>query len=474
MPLNEHTVLVVDDDEMFCELIELWFSEEGYAVETCSSGEACIKRLEALIPSVICLDLGLPGISGLETLQHILARAPSLPVIMLTANDNVEQVVSAMRLGAHDYVPKPVDETKLLLTVRNAITQQSMRLRLRQLERESTGAYDDIVGRSPAMQSLFLQLDRIGDSRVTVLIQGESGTGKELVARVLHKQSHREGPFVALNCAAIPEHLIESELFGHERGAFTGATERRKGCFEAADGGTIFLDEVAELDPALQAKLLRVLQERTFTRVGGSQEIRSDFRLIAATHRDLIELVGEHRFREDLFFRLAVFELEIPPLRSRGEDVILLAEGFTERFAEQENSNVPHLTQGFREMLMGHTWPGNVRELQNAIQRALVVAHNEPLKPVHLPPRILRTVQKSPASPPSQLRPAETAYLNVSTPNLDPGEVIQLPGKTLDEVERLTIVAAMKRNNENLKAVIEELGTSRTTLYRKLKSYGLK
>src|SRR6185295_11169183 len=324
-------VLVADDDPMQCALLGHWLTEAGYEVRVFGDGASCLKELERSLPSAVCLDLSMPGLSGMDTLGAIRQRDRALPVLILTADPAVEKVVAAMHLGAYDYLVKPVDRNRLLTSIQNAIERFRLALRVTELEREVSWHRNEraIVGRAPGIRQLFQQIDRVAASDITVLIHGESGTGKELVARALHEASPRRGgALVAVNLAAIPESLQESELFGHERGAFTGATERHKGKIELADRGTLFLDEIGEITPTLQAKLLRVLQERTFQRIGGTAELRSDFRLVAATHRDLAEEVRSGRFREDLFFRIAVFEIEVPPLRERGEDVLLLARRF--------------------------------------------------------------------------------------------------------------------------------------------------
>ena len=323
-----------------------------------------------------------------------------------------------------------------------------MSRRIQELERGSADSYGGMLGRDPSMRGLFREIERVAATDVTVLVHGESGTGKELVARALHDEGARaKGPFIALNCAAIPEALQESELFGHERGAFTGATERRKGRFEQADGGTLFLDEIAELALPAQAKLLRVLQQRTFHRVGGERELRSDFRLVAASHHALMERVAEGKFREDLFFRVAVFELDVPPLRERGDDVVLLA-----RFFLRDAELV--LSPAAEELVRTYDWPGNVRELENALQRARVVAREGTIQVTDFPRRIR---EESPRSNPS---------LGAST---DAG-----PGATMEDLERAALVDALRRHDGNVAEVVRELGIGRTTVYRKLKKFGLR
>ncbi|RMH17875.1 MAG: sigma-54-dependent Fis family transcriptional regulator, partial [Acidobacteria bacterium] len=384
-------MLVVDDDESIRDLVALWLGRAGYDLELFPDGETCLTALARSLPDCICLDLHLPGLSGIQILQRIKAHHPRLPVIMLTADTTVDTVVAAMQGGAYDYLVKPLDRTRLIATVGNAVERHQLEVRVTQLEREIDGrGYAGMVALSPAMRRMFRDMDRVAASDITVLVHGDSGTGKELVARGLHEASgRRDGPFVAVNCAAIPDTLEASEFFGHEKGAFTGANQRRVGRIEQADGGTLFLDEVGELSLGLQAKLLRVLQERRFQRVGGNVEIESDFRLIAATHRDLEEEVRAGRFREDLFFRIVVFELEVPPLRERGDDIQLLAQHFLAEADGQQGGQPPQLAPDALAALKAYPWPGNVRELQNAMEHARLVASDKVIRLADLPQRIL-------------------------------------------------------------------------------------
>ena len=362
-------VLVVDDEPSHAALVRRWLEHAGYSVEEARSGSACLGMLDNMLPSVILLDIHMAGIDGFQVVDTLKKRQSDVPVVMLTGDAGVAQVVRAMQAGAWDYVTKPTDRRKLLTTIRNAADRGAMNVRLRQLEREASGGgYGDMVGVTKVMCDLFRTLDRIAPSDVTVLIAGESGTGKELVARAIHDNSgRRAGPFVALNCAAVPENLQESELFGHEKGAFTGASGRRIGRFEQANGGTLMLDEVGELLPGLQAKLLRALQERKFYRVGGDREIDIDVRILAATHRDLYADTVEGRFRLDLFYRLAVFEVAIPPLRERSEDVLVLAKRFLGDLRRQYDQDGTALSAAAAELLRAHVWPGNVNSVGGAL-----------------------------------------------------------------------------------------------------------
>ncbi|MEM7048826.1 MAG: sigma-54 dependent transcriptional regulator [Acidobacteriota bacterium] len=445
---------MVDDDLSLGSLVARWVELEGFEPLLADSGEACLAQLTRSLPSALVLDLNMPGIGGMEVLERVRKSHPRLPVIVLTADRDVATVVEAMRHGAFDFLAKPIERTKFVTTLGNAVERYRMAVRLRQLEREVEGrGQGDIIGQSPAMKRLFRQLGRLAGSDVTVLIQGESGTGKELIARSIHRESERrDGPFVALNCAAIPDSLQESELFGHEKGAFTGAEKRRLGRFEEADGGTLFLDEVAELSLSLQAKLLRALQERTFRRVGGSTDVVSDFRLVAATHRDLRGQVEADAFREDLYFRIAVFELAVPPLREREGDLPLLVERLLAKIAPQRSLSCSPDTLA---LLAEQPWPGNVRELENALHHATVVCEDDLITPSDLPTRLDRPAAVS--------RPEPTA----------PAESIH-EGLSLEEIERRAIQASLGANEGNLSEVCRQLGIGRTTLYRKLKKYGLR
>ena len=468
-------IVVVDDDRSLSKLIAHWLRRANYEVHEFHDGESCLAGLQRILPDAICLDINMPGLGGIETLRLIKERHRHLPVLILTADTQVDTVVSAMQLGAYDYLPKPLDENKLVTTVRNAVERYRLAVRLETLEREaSADGYPGILGKSAAMKGLFREIDRVAGSDVTVLIHGESGTGKELVARALHDHSgRREGGFVALNCAAIPETLQETELFGHEKGAFTGATERRVGRFEQADGGTLFLDEVAELSLGLQAKLLRAVQERRFHRVGGSNEVRSDFRLLAASNRDLATEAQEGRFREDLFYRIAVFELEVPPLRARDGDVLFLSTHFLSLFSE---GTPPRFSPESQALVESYNWPGNVREMENAMRRACVLAQDGVILPSHLPPRVRRaqgeTHDETPFTP--SLPISHGATPPAPTSPTSPPNGGTLPVVTLAQLERQAITEALLRTDGNVSLVGRQLGIGRTSLYRKMAKYNLR
>ena len=471
-------VVVVDDDRALCRLLRSWLERDGYQVSVFNDGQSALNGLNTLLPDAVCLDLNMPGLSGQRILEQIRQLHPTLPVLILTADTNVDSIVQTMRLGAYDYLAKPIQRVELATRLRHAVDSYRMSLRLAQLERDVAGeGFAGMVGRSAPMQQLYRQLDRLASSEISVLIHGESGTGKELVAQALHQNSaRRSAPFVPVNCAAIPETLQESELFGHEKGAFTGAATRRIGRFEQAHRGTLFLDEVAELTASAQAKLLRVLQEQSFTRVGGTQEVTSEFRLIAATHRDLRRRVEDGHFREDLYFRIAVFELDVPALRDRPEDIPALAEFFIASFAEKAGRESPvALSERALDALVGYQWPGNVRELQNAIQRALVTSDGEDrIATRHLPPRLL---QRSGNQEPEFLREtpaARTRWSEAQNPAAKVGaspEHVESLVEPLDVVERRAIERAIESFDGNLSKASRALGIGRTTLYRKLERY---
>lgn len=451
-------VFVVDDDEDQRTLFGHWLRKAGFETRLFPDGISCLDALSEERPDAICLDLLMPVLSGLETLERIRQQQTLLPIIVLTADETAASAVQAMKLGAFDYLVKPLREVKLTTTVRNAVGYGRLTLRVNQLEREAVERkHTGIVGTSRPMARVFHQIAKLSVNDVTVMIHGESGTGKELVARAIHDSSDRRArPFVAVNLTAIPENLVESELFGHEKGSFTGATVRRIGKLEEANTGTLFLDEIGELSLAVQAKLLRVLQERSFQRVGGTFEMDSNFRLLTATHRNLAADVKSGRFREDLYFRLAVFDLELPPLRERRDDILPLAMSFIRDYRETVASHVTGVSMMALEILLQYNWPGNVRELQNVIQRAMVIAEHEELQPEDLPGRIR---EEWSVAEPEQRRPK-------AVPGL-------APRHTMEEASKLLLQAAIEKNEGNAAAVMRELKVGRTRFYRMLKQFHL-
>ncbi len=470
--------VVVDGNPEVRQRVANVLAEDGMEVASAETGKECLAVLERSIPDVLIIGQALSDGSGLELLKQVKAQHPAAQIIFVADSGTGGTTRAATRAGAYDCLARPFADERLLTAARNALSYKSLSHRVVALEREARGqGYRGIVGQSSSMKQLYRQLDRVAASDITVLIQGASGTGKELIARAIHENSPRvDGPFVALNCAAVPESLQESELFGHEKGAFTGADRRRLGTFERATGGTLLLDEVGELSPALQAKLLRVLQERTFTRVGGSDTIESDVRVLAATHRDLAEEVEEGRFREDLYFRIAVLELEVAPLRDRDGDVALLAQLFLDEMDGEAGQERKSFSFEALDVMVRYPWPGNVRELRNVVQRAVVLAEAPEISAMDLPARLRkisppRSLQQ-PEAGADEERAAPEASAPLPSPTEGPTAFIP-PGLTLAELERQAIEQAYARAGGNISAVSRELGASRATLYRKLKEYGI-
>jgi len=475
-------VLAVDDDADVRLLVEAVLEREGHSVVSYEDGESLIFDLQNRLPDVVILDVMLPGMDGLEVLEELRRRIPGVPVLMLTAATSVERVVEAMRLGAYDYLGKPIDPTELSTSIRNATERHALTTQLARLQRQAEGrGFPGIIGQARPMFDVFGQIDRVAPSDVSVLVLGESGTGKELVSRAVHDLGARaDESFVAVNCAAIPAQLQESELFGHEKGAFTGADARRIGRFEEADGGTLFLDEIGDLSLEAQAKVLRAIQERRFRRLGGDRDIESDFRLVSATHRDLDGMVQSGEFREDLFFRLAVFEIHVPPLRRRREDLPLLIQHFIERHSPPNDR--PGVASSAMAALLAYPWPGNVRELQNAIQRALVTARGE-TRPEDLPERVQqgdagRTPKEGGAAPaPDDIERDED---QVGPSVAEPHTLERFRPRTaeeilpLAEIERKAIVRALELTHGNISEAARRLEVGRTTLYRKIDEYGMR
>lgn len=466
-------ILVVDDEPVQRKLMVKWLERDGFEVESVQSGRDCLHKLHEFAADVVLMDFHMPGMSGLETLTHVRRSHPFLPVIMITHEHAPQIIVEAMQHGAYDYLPKPVDRLRLKSIMTHAIAE--FRLCVKDLERardqESPNSYGPLVSQADSMKPIFRYMDRLSHANITVLIHGESGTGKELIAQAIHAQSPRcsHGEMIAVNCGAITASLQESLLFGHEKGAFTGAQAMHKGFIEQADGGTLFLDEVAELSPALQTSLLRVLQESQIQRVGGTRPIDVDIRVIAASHKSLREEVEAGRFREDLYYRLAIFELEVPPLRERREDIPLLIRHFLAQFSEQRAEPVLEIEDRALQALMSYDWPGNVRELRNTIERALLLTDTSTLAHEALPPQLRADASPSvtPQAEPADLRtqkgqPAASGHLFASD--------YVIP---LSELERRAILHACKVTQGNMTRASSLLGISRATLYRKLNHYAI-
>jgi DNA-binding NtrC family response regulator len=378
--LEGHTILIADDEPSIRELLEDILIPGGARVIVASSGQEAIEAIDAESPDLAILDVRMPEPGGLAILKHLREHGNDLPVLIITAFSSSTVTIEAMQSGAYDYLAKPFDPDDVLLVVGRALEHRRLTRRVRSLEQQvgRKDPRDIIIGQSPPMHEIYKMIGRVASSDATVLITGESGTGKELIARTLHNTSPRsEEPFITVNCAALPETLLESELFGHEKGAFTGAMAQRKGRFEQANRGTIFLDEIGEMSASTQKKLLRVLQERNFERVGGNTSVKVNVRVLAATNRDLARTVSAGTFREDLYYRLNVINLHMPPLRERKEDIPLLVEHFLSRRRYRKNTTPPRITDEALEQLMAYDWPGNVRQLENTIERAMVLSQNE-------------------------------------------------------------------------------------------------
>ena len=448
---TRNTILVVDDDTAHRTMLRTLVGGWGYEISEADDGGSAIGMVRQQPYDLVLMDVRMLKVSGLEALAAIKSINPAIPVVIMTAYSSVETAVAALKQGAHDYLTKPLDFDKLRLTLERAMEHRRLKAENRLL-RERLGLQFDrrhIIGQSAAMVRLFDSVAQVAPSEATVLIAGESGTGKELIAGAIHfSSSRRDGPFVRLNCAAITETLLESELFGHDKGAFTGADRRREGRFFQADGGSLLLDEVSEMPLPMQVKLLRVLQEREFTRVGGNTVIRVDVRVIAATNKDLPDLVSGGRFREDLYYRLNVVGLTLPALRERAEDIPLLARHFLEAFALKNRKAVKGFTPQAMDRLIRYAWPGNVRELMNAVERAVVMTRGDFLteEDVSLIPTA--------AMPEPEHSPAAGA-------------------QPLEAVEKATILTTLKAADGNKSEAARRLGITRRTLHKKLKAYGV-
>ena len=451
---KENSVLVVDDDPAHRTMLRTLLTGWGYTIHEADDGSTAIEKVHEQAFDLILMDIRMIKVSGLEALDEIKAFNPAIPVIIMTAYSSVETAVEALKSGAYDYLTKPLDFDELRLAMERAMDHRQLKEENRLL-RESLGNHFDrqnIIGRSPAMVKLLETVAQVAPSEATVLITGESGTGKEMIAGAIHFNSPRkDGPFVKLNCAAITETLLESELFGHERGAFTGAYKRKEGRFRQAHGGSIFLDEISEMSLAMQVKLLRVLQDREITRVGGEEVINVNVRLIAATNKDLLKEIEARRFREDLFYRLNVVTLKMPPLRERREDVPLLAKHFLETFCQKNRKEMKGFTPQAMDLLLKYDWPGNVRELMNAVERGVVLANSEYLDKKDLPLSMKDETIEGAA-------PLEQAI---------PGD---LP---LEEVEKASILKTLELTGGNKSEAARRLGITRRTLHKKLKKYGV-
>jgi two-component system response regulator HydG len=449
--LNGKKILLVEDEASTRDTLYNLLNGWGYNVETAEDGIEALRRLNNFIPSLVISDLNMPNMNGLELLKRLKEELSHVSVIILSARGTVDMAVQAMREGAYDYLTKPVDTRRLQLLIEKALEREDIISRMDMIYRDlqELGKFGQLIGKSVSMRKIYKLIEQIAPSTASILICGESGTGKECVARTIHTMSARKNnPFITLNCAAIPETLIESEIFGHERGAFTGADRRRIGCFELADSGTLFLDEIAEMQPDMQAKLLRVLEESRFMRLGGKEYIQVDVRILAATNRDIKEVVKNKVLREDLYYRLKTFTITLPPLREHMEDMPLLIAEFIKEFNEKNGKSVKSVDNYTKQIFLNHSWPGNVRELKHAIERAVIVCDGELVQPHHLPFDL-------------QLKSDIVTSVN-----------IQL-GKPIAEIEKEVILKTLEYMENNKAKTAKTLGLSLKTLYNKLQTYGI-
>ncbi|MFQ5959812.1 MAG: sigma-54-dependent transcriptional regulator [Candidatus Methylomirabilales bacterium] len=449
-------ILVVDDEPNILKVIGDILTDEGYRVRTAHSGEEAVAEVQRSCPDLMILDIWLPGMDGLQALDILHGMVPETPVIMISGHGNIETAVRAIKMGAYDFIEKPPTIERTILAVRHGLEQQRLVRENRALRQTLERRYE-IVGESPAIRGILQQVESVAPSHGRVLIRGESGTGKELIARAIHRASlRRERPFVEVNCAAIPDDLIESELFGHEKGAFTGALTSRRGKFELADGGTLFLDEVGDMSLKTQAKVLRVLEEQAFERVGGAEAIRVDVRVIAASNKDLEEETRVGRFREDLYYRLNVVPVEVLPLRERREDIPLLARHFLKSFCAEYGKKGKSLSPDAMELFLHHPWPGNVRELRNVIERLVIMVPGDVIQGFHVDPAL----QARP------IREEEVSFV----PDISGAASLR---EARNRFEREYILMHLRENQWNVTRTAERLKIERSNLHRKLKAYGI-
>ena len=446
-------ILIVDDETTILKSLSGILSDEGYEVLTASNGYEALKIIEEESPDLVLLDIWMPGMDGIETLREIKRTNPFLQVIIISGHGTIETAVKAMRLGGYDFIEKPLSIEKVVVTINNALNfrrleEENRYLRKKTLEKHS------ITGNSPSIQSLKKQMFVAAPTNAWILITGENGTGKELVARTIHQMSDRaDKPLVDVNCAAIPDELIESELFGHEKGSFTGATTRKRGKFEVADKGTIFLDEIGDMSLKTQAKILRILQEQKFERVGGSRTLTVDVRVLAASNKDLEKEIGKGTFREDLFYRLNVIPIAVPPLRQRTEDIPLLVETFLTGFADESGCGQKTMTTQAMDVLKAYPWPGNVRELKNLVERLAIMTGSDVIDVDHIPAsyRVEKTKTASQiVFDESNLKEAKRAF------------------------EKAFVLKKLAQNDNNISQTAEDIGIERSHLYKKLKTFGIK
>ncbi|MGW8324157.1 MAG: sigma-54-dependent transcriptional regulator [Desulfobacterales bacterium] len=445
-------ILIVDDEQMMCEMLEDDLKRHGFHPTSYLSAEKALDALKTESFDVLLTDMNLPDMNGIELCERVATNRPDIPVIVITAFGSMETAIAAIRAGAYDFVTKPIDTEFLVLALDRAVNHHGLQEKVKILDEalKKSHQFDELIGQSPPMRKLIDRLQRVADTETSILITGETGTGKELVAQALHRRSRRQkGPFVAVNCAALPDALLESELFGHKSGAFTDAKTEHKGLFFQANGGTLFFDEIGDFPLTLQPKLLRSLEERRVRPIGGTSEIAFDARIIAATNRDIETAVEENRFREDLYYRINVIQIDLPPLRERGTDILLLAQHFVEQFAIRSDKQIAGISNSASEKLLNYTWPGNIRELRNIIERAVVLTRYEKISVDDLPEKI---------------RNYKTSQFLVGSDN--PSELVPI-----QEVEHRYILHVLKTVGGNKTLAARVLGLDRKTLYRKLQHY---
>ncbi len=451
-------ILIVDDDKSILELLSELLSENGHNIKTAEDGQTALRLIEDEFFEVIITDLVMPGMDGIELMKKVLKTSPYTKCIILTGYGTIKSSVEAIKKGAFDYITKPVSVSELLVTIENALKMNDLEKENRYLRSElrRIGGFENIVGTSRAMQKVFEMIEKVSYTDCTVLITGSSGTGKELVARAIHSHSNRsDRPFVVINCGAIPEELLESELFGHEKGAFTGAHKRRIGRFEMADGGTIFLDEIGEMSPSLQVKLLRVLQEREFERVGGIKPIKVDVRIIAATNRDLKVAIKEGKFREDLYYRLNVIPIHLPDLKDRKSDIPLLIDHFLRKYSKESNGNIKGITKDALNIFMRYNWPGNIRELENIVKRIIILSDGEIIDVDDIPEYMKEDIE------------VEDDRWRLK--NIKPIEKGMGLNEAVREFEKRLIMEALEKSNGITSRAAKILKINRTTLIEKIK-----
>ncbi|NOZ60154.1 MAG: sigma-54-dependent Fis family transcriptional regulator [Calditrichaeota bacterium] len=460
--MAEEKILIADDDESIRVGIAALLEEEGYSVIEAADGEEAWRKLQNEHFAVLLADLKMPGLDGLQLLKKVKKEDLDTQVVIITGQGTISTAVRAMKSGAYDYLTKPVNPERIKSLLPRILEHYRLRVSHEQLQEQirQLTHYEDMVGQSAAMQEIYRMIDAVADSTANVVLTGESGTGKELVARAIHRKSgRRDKPFIAVNVSALPEQILENELFGHERGAFTGAISEKPGCFEMAHGGTLFLDEIGEMAYDTQAKLLRVLEERRFRRLGGKKELEVDVRIIAATNRNLQQAVQDGHLREDLYFRLCVVEINLPPLRDRIDDIPLLADEFLQLFSRQNKKQISGMAAGFRDALLRYSWPGNVRELKNVIERAVLFTAGNKLNESVLPPHIKAgSADVSRKASMQQISPQE--------------DVLIIPiGATYEEIERQVILETLKKTGNNKTKAAKMLGVSLKTIHNKLNKF---